>query len=71
MYVSLVVTSTGFPNVALSMIQERGNEYNLVIAAIDMPGMDCLTFLRVAKTLSDIPVVCMFSTNFLLQIIQF
>ncbi|KNA23602.1 hypothetical protein SOVF_021750 [Spinacia oleracea] len=39
------------------MMKEQANEYDIVIAAMEMRGMDAFTFLRIAKSVSDIPVV--------------
>ncbi|XP_021723911.1 two-component response regulator ORR26-like [Chenopodium quinoa] len=52
------VTSAEFPSVALKMMQERANKFDLVIAAMDMLEMDGFTFLKIAKMVSDHPVVC-------------
>ncbi|XP_021723910.1 two-component response regulator ORR25-like [Chenopodium quinoa] len=38
-------------------MQERANEFDLVIAATDMLEMDGFTFLKIAKMVSDLPVV--------------
>ncbi|XP_021768349.1 two-component response regulator ORR25-like [Chenopodium quinoa] len=39
------------------MMQERANDFDLVIAAMDMLEMDGFTFLKIAKMVSDHPVV--------------
>jgi len=67
-YIFFAVTSTAVPDVALSMMQERVKQYDLVMAAVQMRGMDCLTFLKATKEVSNIPVARTFqrTLNFFL-----
>lgn len=44
-------------SVALSMITEQKDDYKLVMANINMPDMDSLSFLRVLHK-KEIPVIC-------------
>lgn len=55
--VFLPVTTTEMASVALSMITEQKDDYKLVMANINMPDMDSLSFLRVLHK-KEIPVIC-------------
>ncbi|XP_058193962.1 uncharacterized protein LOC131310781 isoform X4 [Rhododendron vialii] len=55
------VKTTKFPSVALSMIQEGENEFDLVMADIGMKGMDIFTFLKRVLVRSDMPIIFMSS----------
>ncbi|KAG5521590.1 hypothetical protein RHGRI_033970 [Rhododendron griersonianum] len=55
------VKTTKFPSVALSMIQEGKNEFDLVMADIGMKGMDIFTFLKRILVRSDMPIIFMSS----------
>ena len=63
-YLFFVVTGTAAPDVALSMMKERVKQYDMVMVAVQMRGMDCLTFLKVAKTMSNVPVARTFQLTF-------
>ncbi|CAB4265096.1 unnamed protein product [Prunus armeniaca] len=57
---SFKVTTTEMASVALSMITEQKDDYKLVMANINMPDMDSLSFLRVLHK-KEIPVIFMSS----------
>ncbi|KAK9750441.1 hypothetical protein RND81_02G196900 [Saponaria officinalis] len=59
------MTSIGVPDVALSMMRERGNAYDLIVAATNLQGIDCLSFLKNLMILSDTPIVLIsYETDF-------
>ncbi|KAF7123477.1 hypothetical protein RHSIM_Rhsim12G0086600 [Rhododendron simsii] len=55
------VKTTKFLSVALSMIQEGENEFDLVMADTGMKGMDIFTFLKRILVRSDMPIIFMSS----------
>ncbi|KAF3674707.1 hypothetical protein FXO38_05092 [Capsicum annuum] len=56
---SYKVTTIEFPNIALSLIQEKEDQYDLVIVEVDMPEMDGFTFLKHIIRETDIPIILM------------
>lgn len=60
----LPVTTTQQASVALSMIREQKDHYELVMANINMPDIDILSFLHVLFE-NEIPVVCKHQFNYL------
>ncbi|XP_023538685.1 two-component response regulator ORR26-like isoform X2 [Cucurbita pepo subsp. pepo] len=55
------VTTTGLGCIALSMIQEKGDQFDLVMANVSMPDMDSFSFLHVLLKM-NIAVIFMSST---------
>ncbi|XP_074306564.1 two-component response regulator ORR26-like [Silene latifolia] len=51
------VTGIEIPDIALTMIKEKTNGYDLIIAAANMPGIDCLTYLRSLMAISETPII--------------
>ncbi|KAH9626844.1 hypothetical protein KSS87_002489 [Heliosperma pusillum] len=51
------VTGIEIPEVALSMMKEKAHGYDLIITAANMPGIDCLTYLKSLMALSETPIV--------------
>ncbi|XP_009607454.1 two-component response regulator ARR14 [Nicotiana tomentosiformis] len=56
---SYKVTTIELATIALSMIRERENQYDLVIAEVNMPQMDGFTFLNHILLERDIPIILM------------
>ncbi|KAK3031562.1 hypothetical protein RJ639_036361 [Escallonia herrerae] len=54
----LSVTTTELASVALSMIRERGDEFDVVIIEVNMPGMDGFLFLKQIQLMRDMPIIC-------------
>ncbi|KAK2982002.1 hypothetical protein RJ640_007594 [Escallonia rubra] len=55
---SYKVTTTELASVALSMIRERGDQYDVVIMEVNMPGMDGFLFLKQIQLMRDMPIIC-------------
>ncbi|XP_022952593.1 putative two-component response regulator-like APRR6 isoform X2 [Cucurbita moschata] len=55
------VTTTGLGCIALSMIQEKGDQFDLVMANVSMPDMDSFSFLHMLLKM-NITVIFMSST---------
>ncbi|ONK66110.1 uncharacterized protein A4U43_C06F4250 [Asparagus officinalis] len=53
------VTTCFDPNVALSLLQEKAEEFDLVVAESHMPEMSGFVLLRTVKTEFNIPVILM------------
>ena len=49
--------TTGLGCIALSMIQEKGDQFDLVMANVNMPDMDSFSFLHVLLKM-NIVVIC-------------
>lgn len=62
-YYYCTVMTIELANIALSLIQEKENQYDLVIAEVDMPEMDGFTFLKHILCERDIPIICKFTHN--------
>lgn len=57
---SYKVSTTELASVALSMIQERKGQYDLVMADINMPEMDAFAFLsKIHELQSNVPIITM------------
>ncbi|XP_022953944.1 two-component response regulator ORR26-like isoform X1 [Cucurbita moschata] len=54
------VTATGLGSIALSMIKERGDQFDLVMANVSMPDMDSFSFLHV---LLEMNIVVIFMSS--------
>ncbi|KAM7484603.1 hypothetical protein LguiA_000612 [Lonicera macranthoides] len=58
MYSMQWLTTTELASAALSMIQDRKGQYDLVIAEINMPEMHGFIFLKRILLQFDIPIIC-------------
>ncbi|KAK6134236.1 hypothetical protein DH2020_032041 [Rehmannia glutinosa] len=53
------VTTTELATVALSILQERTDRFDLVMADINMPEMDCFKFIKSVQLIKDFPIILM------------
>ncbi|KAG8366670.1 hypothetical protein BUALT_Bualt17G0103700 [Buddleja alternifolia] len=56
---SYKVTTTELAAVALSILEERKDHFDLVMADFDMPEMDCIKFINSVHLIKDFPVILM------------
>ncbi|KAI3467043.1 hypothetical protein Pfo_023706 [Paulownia fortunei] len=55
------VTTTELATVALSILQERTDRFDLVMADINMPEIDCFKFIKSVQLIKDFPIILMSS----------
>ncbi|KAK6157631.1 hypothetical protein DH2020_011879 [Rehmannia glutinosa] len=53
------VTTTELATVALSILQERTDRFDLVMADTNMPEMDCFKFIKSVQLIKDFPIILM------------
>ncbi|XP_057765878.1 two-component response regulator ARR10-like [Salvia miltiorrhiza] len=51
------VTTTELPTIALSILQERADRFDLIMADIEMQEIDCFKFIKSVQLIKDLPII--------------
>ncbi|XP_042035367.1 two-component response regulator ARR10-like [Salvia splendens] len=51
------VTTTELPTIALSILQERSDRFDLIMSDVEMQEMDCFKFIKSLQLIKDIPII--------------
>ncbi|KAL1531871.1 two-component response regulator ARR10-like [Salvia divinorum] len=51
------VTTTELPTIALSIFEQRSDQFDLIMADVEMQEMDCFKFIKSVQLIKDIPII--------------